>query len=178
MFWVQSTHHQEVNDANYTYAASGIVTLCKWLSCTTAKEGLWLFNPAGFVVPDGRIVFVQFYFDLLVLEYLFCLFSIANLDIWLAVHHNITCLLLPTWNTNTRNLCIKLVIIKKLMLPKSAIGLLAVMAFAPSWWKNPGSFGNIFSQKKTVQEFAVSLWIWCIRTGYWSPCSCCTDSRP
>jgi hypothetical protein len=38
-------------------------------------------NPAGFVVPDGRVVFVQFYFDLLVLEYLFCLFSNVNLDI-------------------------------------------------------------------------------------------------
>jgi len=31
MFRVQSDHHQEV-DANCTYAASGIVTLCKWLS--------------------------------------------------------------------------------------------------------------------------------------------------
>jgi hypothetical protein len=53
-------------------------------------------NPAGFVVPDGCIVFVQFYFDLLVLEYLFCLFSNANLDIWLAMHHSIPFLLLPT----------------------------------------------------------------------------------
>jgi hypothetical protein len=33
MFREQSAHHQEVNDANCTYAASGIVTLCKWLSC-------------------------------------------------------------------------------------------------------------------------------------------------
>jgi len=30
MFRAQSAHHQEVNDANCTYAASGIVTLCKW----------------------------------------------------------------------------------------------------------------------------------------------------
>jgi len=32
MFRAQSAHHQEVNDANCTYAASGIVTLCKWRS--------------------------------------------------------------------------------------------------------------------------------------------------
>jgi len=40
MFQAQSAHHQEVNDADYTYAASGIVILCKWPSCATAKEGL------------------------------------------------------------------------------------------------------------------------------------------
>jgi len=40
------------------------------------------FNPACFVEPGGRIVFVQFYFDLLVMEYLFCLFYNANLEIW------------------------------------------------------------------------------------------------
>ena len=40
MFQAQSAHHEEVNDANCTYAASGIVTLCKWPSCATAKEGL------------------------------------------------------------------------------------------------------------------------------------------
>jgi len=39
MFRAQSAHHQ-VNDANCTYGASGIVTLCKWLSSATAKEGL------------------------------------------------------------------------------------------------------------------------------------------
>ena len=38
MFRAHSAHHQEVNDANCTYAASGNVTLCKWLSCATAKE--------------------------------------------------------------------------------------------------------------------------------------------
>ena len=37
MFRAQSAHHQEVNDAKCTYAASGIVTLCKWLSCASAK---------------------------------------------------------------------------------------------------------------------------------------------
>ena len=35
MFRAQSAHHQEVNDANCTYAASGIVTLCK---CTLAES--------------------------------------------------------------------------------------------------------------------------------------------
>ena len=44
MFRAHSAHHQEVHDANYTYAASGIVTLCKWLSCATAKEGLLLWT--------------------------------------------------------------------------------------------------------------------------------------
>ena len=29
MFRAQSAHHQEVNEANCTYAVSGIVTLCK-----------------------------------------------------------------------------------------------------------------------------------------------------
>ena len=29
MFRAQSAHHQEVNDADCTYAVSGIVTLCK-----------------------------------------------------------------------------------------------------------------------------------------------------
>ena len=52
------------------YAASGILILCRWL------------NPACFVEPDVRIVFVQFYFELLVMEYLFCLFCNANLEIW------------------------------------------------------------------------------------------------
>jgi hypothetical protein len=36
MFRAQSTHHQEVNDVNCTYAASGIITLCKWPSCATS----------------------------------------------------------------------------------------------------------------------------------------------
>ena len=38
MFRAQSAHHQEVNDANCTYAASVVVTLCKLPSCATAKE--------------------------------------------------------------------------------------------------------------------------------------------
>ena len=36
MFREQSAHHQEVNDTNCTYAASGIVAPCKRPSCATA----------------------------------------------------------------------------------------------------------------------------------------------
>ena len=39
MFRAQSAHHQEVNDANCTYAASGIVTLCKSPSLAVAQDG-------------------------------------------------------------------------------------------------------------------------------------------
>jgi hypothetical protein len=38
----------------------------------------------------GDHVFIQFYFDLFVLVYLSCLFSIANLDDLLTVHRSIT----------------------------------------------------------------------------------------
>ena len=67
MFRAQSAHHQEFNDANCTYAASGIVTLCKcnggveWSECERSGRGLT-----------------------------------EVLDIWLAVQHSITFLLLPT----------------------------------------------------------------------------------
>jgi hypothetical protein len=47
MFRAQSAHHQEVNDVNCTYAASGIVILCKWLSCATAKEQIILWCTAN-----------------------------------------------------------------------------------------------------------------------------------
>ena len=57
MFRAQSAHHQEVNDANFTYAASGIVTLCKWPSCATAKEGL--LSPALAVAQDGHLQRVE-----------------------------------------------------------------------------------------------------------------------
>ena len=40
MFRAQSAQHQEVTHVNCTYAAPGIVTLCKWPSCATAKEVL------------------------------------------------------------------------------------------------------------------------------------------
>ena len=39
MFQAQSAHHREVDDANCTYAASGIITLCKRLSCATFLSG-------------------------------------------------------------------------------------------------------------------------------------------
>jgi len=38
MFRAQSAHNQEVNDANCTYAASGIVTLCS-PSLAVAQDG-------------------------------------------------------------------------------------------------------------------------------------------
>jgi len=44
MFRAYSAHHQEVHDANCTYAASGIVTLCKWLSCATASSAVAFFE--------------------------------------------------------------------------------------------------------------------------------------
>jgi len=53
MFRVQSAHHQEV-DANCTYAASGIVTVCKWPSYATAKEGL-SFLPSLAIAQDGHL---------------------------------------------------------------------------------------------------------------------------
>jgi hypothetical protein len=43
MFRAHSAHHQEVNDVHCTHAASNIVTVCKLLSCATAKEGLESF---------------------------------------------------------------------------------------------------------------------------------------
>jgi len=49
--------------------------------------GWCLFDSTGFITPDGSIVFIQCCFDLLVLVYLSCLFSIANLDGWLTVLH-------------------------------------------------------------------------------------------
>jgi hypothetical protein len=67
------------------------------LSSLSASDGLVQpLRKDSIVVLDGRIVFVQFYFDLLLLEYLFCLFSNANLDTWLAVHHSITFFISPS----------------------------------------------------------------------------------
>jgi hypothetical protein len=43
-----------------------------------------------FIISDGCIIFIQFYFDLFLLMYLAYLFSIANLDGWLIVHRSIT----------------------------------------------------------------------------------------
>ena len=50
MFRAHSAHHQEVNDVNCTYAASGIVALCKRLSFATAKEG-----PSLAVAQDSHL---------------------------------------------------------------------------------------------------------------------------
>jgi len=67
MFRASSAHPQEVNVVNYTCMQPLVFSL--------SAGGL---NPACFVEPDGRIGFVQFYFGLLVLEYLFCLFCNAE----------------------------------------------------------------------------------------------------
>ena len=72
MFRASSAHLQEVNNVN-----------CKCMQpLVFSFSAGGRFDPACFVEPDGRIVFVQFYFDLLVMEYLFCLFCNANLEIW------------------------------------------------------------------------------------------------
>ena len=44
----------------------------------------------GFTIPDDCIILIQFYFDVLVLIYLFCLFCITNFDVLLTVHLSIT----------------------------------------------------------------------------------------
>ena len=59
MFRAQSAHHQEVNDVNCTYAASGIVTLCKWLSCATAKEGLQHLCIKLVIIKKFKLCYVQ-----------------------------------------------------------------------------------------------------------------------
>jgi len=59
MFRAQSAHNQEVNDANFTYAASGIVTLSKWPSCATAKAGLqfvWMNKKFVYQVGNNKKV--------------------------------------------------------------------------------------------------------------------------
>jgi len=48
-----------------------------------------LFNPAGFVIPDGCIILIQFYLGVLVLMYLLCLFCVTNFDVLLTVHLNV-----------------------------------------------------------------------------------------
>jgi hypothetical protein len=62
-------------------------------NCIYAASGIVI---ASFIIPDGHIVFMQFYFDLFVLLYPSCLFSIANLDDWLTVHCSITLVDLQT----------------------------------------------------------------------------------
>jgi hypothetical protein len=50
MFRAHSARQQEVHDANCTYAACGIVTVCKWLPCATAEEG-----PSSAVTQDSHL---------------------------------------------------------------------------------------------------------------------------
>jgi len=73
MFRASSAHPQEVIVVNYTCMQP--------LVFSVSAGGRLVVNPACFVESDGRIGFVQFYFDLLVMEYLFCLFCNANLEI-------------------------------------------------------------------------------------------------
>jgi len=49
-----------------------------------------LFDSTGFIIPDGFNILIQFYFDVLVLICLFCLFSITNFDVSRTVHLSIT----------------------------------------------------------------------------------------
>jgi len=48
MFRGQSAHHQEANDANFTYTASGIVTLWRY-------QKLHMYNLRRWPPDDGRI---------------------------------------------------------------------------------------------------------------------------
>jgi len=83
MFRASSAHLQEVNDVNCTCMQPLVFSFSAGGRLVHLLRGDWSnINPACFVEPDGRIVFVQFYFDLLVMEYLFCLFCNANLEIW------------------------------------------------------------------------------------------------
>jgi len=58
---------------NCITTASRIVTLCKQPYSMQVESGL----PAYFVTPNGCVIFIQFYFDVLILIYPFCLFYIA-----------------------------------------------------------------------------------------------------
>ena len=49
----------------------------------------YLFNPTSFIIPDGCIFLIQFYFDVFLLIYLFCLFCITNFYVFLTVHLSI-----------------------------------------------------------------------------------------
>ena len=97
MFRAHSAHHQKVNDANCTYAASGIVTLCRWPAGHLQRVTI----PAGHLqrVTIPEAAYVQF----------------ASLTFWWwaecarNTYRNLIYCNLCKW---TRNLCTKLVIIK------------------------------------------------------------------
>ena len=57
MFRAQSAYHQEVNDANCTYVASGIVTVWKWpVTCREWRyQRLHMYNLRRWPPDDERI---------------------------------------------------------------------------------------------------------------------------
>ena len=81
---------------NCICAASGIVTLCRWHLGLLLLILMLLYVGKSCLILEVllyqmvHIVFIQFYFDLFVLVYLSCLFSIANLNDWLTVHRSVT----------------------------------------------------------------------------------------
>jgi hypothetical protein len=105
---------------NCIYAASGIVTLCWYMLVLV----VW---SCRFIIPDGRNVFIQFYFDLFELAYLSGLFSFTNLDNWLNVHYSITLVVLQLDVQNsylfTYNTFIKILYMFRALLCSSSGGL-------------------------------------------------------
>jgi len=71
MLRASSAHPQEVNVVNYTCMQPLVFSFSAGGRLVHLLRGDCL-NPACFVEPDGRIGFVQFYFDLFVMEHLFC----------------------------------------------------------------------------------------------------------
>jgi hypothetical protein len=123
MFRAQSAHHQDVNDANCTYAASGIVALCKWPSCATAKEGL---------AQDGHLQRVT------IPEAAHVQFASLTSWWWADCARNTRNLILCNLCEWTRNLCIKLVI-KKVIFSSSVfviMGMNGVWILLKASWKN------------------------------------------
>ena len=49
-----------------------------WVVSSADVPGSYLFRSAYFVIPDGCIVLILFFFDVLVFVYLFCLFSMQR----------------------------------------------------------------------------------------------------
>jgi len=73
----------------YSIVDGNIRLLAPWNSSTYFNvdiAGGKLFKSASFIVPDSRIILIQFRFDVLVLVYLFCLFSIAEFYVLLTLH--------------------------------------------------------------------------------------------
>jgi hypothetical protein len=67
MFRAYSAHLQQVHVV-IVYMQSLLSSLCK----SELSKIIVLKFFAGFIIPDGRIVFIQFYFGVFVLVYLSC----------------------------------------------------------------------------------------------------------